>query len=405
MKQLITKKEHSDALLKVEELILLDPDTGTADASQIIDLSNLIEEYEANVFEFEEADPVETIEFVMEQNDLSQRDLVAYIGSKSKVSEILSRKRTLTLPMIRALTKGLDIPAEILIRKPKPNPGDERAFEFDTALILEIIKRKWVKGSKKDWEQHPETIISELLSPIGGETSLAGLMLRTSKHIRAARQMNDQALGLWIARILSIANQTESPEFDLSAINRTTFMGDIARISANQYGPLMAIEALLDVGIIVVVESHLPKTYLDGATLIRGKENPIIGLTLRFDRLDNFWFTLMHELAHLFWHSETGVSEFIDDLESPDGKNEIEREADSIAAESLIPSVSWDNSIVKDNKMPAAAKVLAQELGIHPSIVAGAVRKRFNYYKHAGMNKMVGPGLVRQLFPDVVWAG
>ena len=80
-------------------------------------LATLVEVYEEKHFPMESPDPVEAILFRMEQQALKQRDLVPYIGSKSKVSEVLSRKRPLSLNMIRALSEGLGIPAEILVRK------------------------------------------------------------------------------------------------------------------------------------------------------------------------------------------------------------------------------------------------------------------------------------------------
>ena len=78
-------------------------------------LSTLIEVYEDEHYPIDLPSPVEAIQFRMEQSNLSQADLVPYIGSRAKVSEVLSGKRTLTLKMIRALNTHLGIPAEVLI--------------------------------------------------------------------------------------------------------------------------------------------------------------------------------------------------------------------------------------------------------------------------------------------------
>ena len=76
---------------------------------------------------------------------------------------------------------------------------------------------------------------------------------------------------------------------------------------------------LRKIGIVVVIEPHFPKTYLDGATILVNKDNPIIGLTLRFDRLDNYWFTLMHEVAHIALHYNEDISLFYDEFENVKG--------------------------------------------------------------------------------------
>ena len=78
-------------------------------------------------------------------------------------------------------------------------------------------------------------------------------------------------------------------------------------------------------GIPLVVEPHLPKTRLDGAAMLSSKGRPVIGLTIRHDRIDNFWFTLVHELIHVQEHLTTDSETFIDDIESGPGSDPRER--------------------------------------------------------------------------------
>ena len=107
-----TQEAYEAALAEIETLIDLNPQAGTPEAEQLELGSLLVEQYESEKFPIGLPDPVEAIEFRMEQQGLTPRDLIPYIGSRSKVSEILSRKRSLTLTMIRALHEGLGIPAE-----------------------------------------------------------------------------------------------------------------------------------------------------------------------------------------------------------------------------------------------------------------------------------------------------
>ena len=151
-------------------------------------------------------------------------------------------------------------------------------------------------------------------------------------------------------------------------------------------------------GIILVVEHHFSKTYLDGATLLLNKDNPVIGLTLRYDRLDNFWFTLMHELAHIALHYDQDVTIFYDEIEGVRGVDikDIEKEADQIAREALVPNSKWENSPAKLIPSPMAAQSLSDELGVHIAIVAGVMRyEHKNFYY---LNKIVNSYKVRDYF-------
>jgi len=103
--------EYGETLSSLEGLLDLDPAPGTAENEKLELLTLLVEDYESRQYKFIPPTPVEAIKFRMEQQKLNPRDLIPYIGSRSKVSEVLSGKRSLTLSMIRALSAGLGIPA------------------------------------------------------------------------------------------------------------------------------------------------------------------------------------------------------------------------------------------------------------------------------------------------------
>ena len=108
------------ALAEVDQLAEGDPALGTP-AGDILDiLAILIQAYEAKHFPIESPDPIEAIKFRMEQSGMTVKDLVPYIGSLNRVYEVLSYKRSLSLNMIRRLSQGLHIPAEVLIRASEP---------------------------------------------------------------------------------------------------------------------------------------------------------------------------------------------------------------------------------------------------------------------------------------------
>lgn len=107
-----TKADYRAALKEVERLWDANPGTPAGDAADV--LATLIEAYEAEHFPIPAPDPIAAIQFMMEQKGLTRRDLEPAIGSRGRVSEVLSRKRPLTLPMVRALSSLLDIPTDIL---------------------------------------------------------------------------------------------------------------------------------------------------------------------------------------------------------------------------------------------------------------------------------------------------
>ncbi|MCX6078382.1 MAG: helix-turn-helix domain-containing protein [Chloroflexi bacterium] len=123
MKPKIIKNEadYVSALAHIEGL--MDSLPGTPDEEELELFAALIENYEDEHFPIDMPDPVEAIKFRMEQQGLNRKDLVQYIGSQSKVSEVLNGKRPLSISMIRALEKGLGIPAEILLQEPGETRG------------------------------------------------------------------------------------------------------------------------------------------------------------------------------------------------------------------------------------------------------------------------------------------
>ncbi len=121
-----TKQQYRSYLEEVDRLVALDPDPRTAEGARLELLAKLVEDYEKEHFKFRKPDPVDAILFRMEQQGLRQTDLAAIVGGKSRASEILSRKRPLTLAMIRALREKLGIPSELLIQEPRAEYRVER---------------------------------------------------------------------------------------------------------------------------------------------------------------------------------------------------------------------------------------------------------------------------------------
>jgi HTH-type transcriptional regulator/antitoxin HigA len=112
-----TEADYLFALQEVSTLIDLDPAADSADGERLDVLGTLVQAYEAKHYPIDPPDPIEAIKFRMEQSEMSVKDLVPFIGPLNRVYEVLSYKRSLSLSMIRRLSDGLHIPAEVLIRE------------------------------------------------------------------------------------------------------------------------------------------------------------------------------------------------------------------------------------------------------------------------------------------------
>ena len=119
IKPIKNEQDYTDTLSQIENLMSAKPNTIEMDELEV--LTTLVEAYEEQFYKIDAPDPIEAIKFRMEQEGLKQKDLVAIVGSKSRVSEVLNKKRKLTIEMIRSLHKQLHIPVESLFLDYKIN--------------------------------------------------------------------------------------------------------------------------------------------------------------------------------------------------------------------------------------------------------------------------------------------
>ena len=120
IKAIRTEADYRAALQEVSALIDLDPAVDSPDGERLEVMGTLVQAYEAKHYPIDPPDPIEAIKFRMDQAGMTVKDLVPYIGSLNRVYEVLNYKRPLSLNMIRRLSEGMRIPAEVLIRAPVP---------------------------------------------------------------------------------------------------------------------------------------------------------------------------------------------------------------------------------------------------------------------------------------------
>lgn len=257
----------------------------------------------------------------------------------------------------------------------------------------EMAKRGWFDVPRKsDVYQLARNYFMEVAGP-----QFASAYHRKKMH--GVSVPNEYALLAWQARILerarAVVEEHDPPEFVVD----DRWIAELVALTRRKDGPKRAQILLLSKGIILVTEKHLPGTYLDGGAMLDRDGRPVIGLTLRFDRLDNFWFVLMHELGHVFLHLMDGLRYDFFDEEETSGDDKVEREADTFALDSLIPEAKWDECLSRFALSEEAVQIDAKNLGIDASIIAGRIRKERNDYTI--LAGLIGQGQVASQFEDV----
>ena len=402
IKPIRSESDYNDALARIDEIF--GAEVGTPESDECDVLVDLVELYEQRHYSVELPGVSAALEFHMDQTGMKPRDLVAFLGSRAKVSEVLSGKRQLTMSMARALHQHLGIPAEVLLQESGADfeaPLDE--LEPKKFPLRAMVNAGWIPDVP-DLFDRGEEIVRDLMERAGGREAALSPLYRRNDDRRINAKADEYALKAWCWQVMAQANEKRFAEPYQPGTVTPEFLLDVARLSPHEDGPARARNFLSENGIGLEFVPHLRRTYLDGAALMLFDGRPIIGMTLRYDRIDNFWFCLLHELAHVGRHMDGNCEDgFIDDhtlrgVKGP-GAGSKELEADEWAEEALIPSSLWEDSLVKARPTPMAVIDMAHELGIHPAIIAGRVRFQRSNYRL--LSQFVGSKQVRKQFEDV----
>lgn len=392
-----TEEQYLEYFNEVHSIIAKAPTPGSSESDRLELLSVLIEDYEKQKYPVEAPDPVDAILFRMNEKGLKQADLVPYFGTRSRVSEILSRKRPLTVPMIRALAIGLGISAETLIGLDEIGPSSRKDnIDWTKFPIKEMVSRGWVESVTKA-KKSIEEIVQSFIADMGIQDGSAAFRRTLSGD--APTPTTKYALYAWLARVIQKTREAKKnlPDYNKDKVG-DELIRKLVQLSRFDDGPKKAVDLLNSHGIAVVFEPQLKGTMLDGAALKDTDGRPIIAMTLRYDRLDNFWFTITHELIHIWKHIDNTDEAILDDLDhSTDEKREAE--ANRIARDSFIPRSMWKRTDAYLKPSKESITALAKELKIHPAIVAGRVRKELGNYNQ--FSDLIGQGLVRNQFYEL----
>ncbi len=298
-----------------------------------------------------------------------------------------------------ALHLNLSEVAELRPKTPKSRATIKSKIDWGLFPVREMYRRGWFRDID---------FVGSMAEAIANSAFLAEAYVRKAMPRRQpaflrhkakfGSEMDQYALWAWQCRVLLLAkSECLKGGFQRKKITEG-WLKDLAQQSQFSDGPRRAKKVLNDAGISLIIEPHLQKTYLDGAAFLLPDGSPIIGMTLRYDRIDNFWFVLFHEMIHLRKHLRKGkLEDIFDDLEAE--RDELERETDEQAGNALIPADDWEVALARYLRTEESVKDFAAKQHINPAVVAGRIRQEANNY--VILTELVGTGKVRSQFPEV----
>lgn len=334
-------------------------------------------------------DPGLTLIVARIAKNLSQKELAWRLGLKEQQIQRYESDRysniSLKNYMKIAILLGVNLRAEILDMK------DFRGIEYLIDNVSKSDIKKILKHGRENGWFSNEADEADLKRFIADNKIAFGSpsLLRTGLNVKD--HSDDILLHAWRARVSKRAREViaeRKPQYNPLAL---TWIPELVRLSVYEDGPRRAREMLLGHGIVLVAEPQIPGLMIDGAAFLEG-EVPVIGMTIRKDAVDNFWFTLLHEIAHATLHYRTGLKiGFFDQVEA-EAVDEQESEADLFAENMLIPEERWRRSAARIANSAAVIEKFAGELSINPAIVFGRIRKERKDYsifsQYIGMNKV-----------------
>ncbi len=346
----------------------------------------------------------------MEYRNWTQDDLSEVTGITLKhLNRILKDKQPVSLEMAKILGEVFDTTPQYWMNLDANYrlwlAGEKSVKEVDADIRAKIYERMPVKDMlAKGW-----------LLPFGNAQQLAAQVTAfwgwskldfsaldnqyipfLTRKSEAFNQFNASYAITWYRKAIKVAEQFERLPFDKDKLGQ--LFDELHKYTIEADGISRFIQDLSEAGVLFFVLPHLQKTYLDGAAFFSGN-NPVIVYTGRYKRIDNFWFTVAHEIAHVLYHLGDTTPFVLDDLKEGD-TNQMETEANALAAEKLkhpeiLKYLEPHTHYLSTQKVEECAVIYR----VHPSIVIGKLAhdKLISFSKQGLFNEDVF-----QLIPEQI---
>jgi HTH-type transcriptional regulator/antitoxin HigA len=333
--------------------------------------------------------PGELIAEELDARGWSQKDLATILGIQSSVvSALIKGKKRINTDLAQRLAAAFGNNAQFWVnlegayRLALENQGagdiEEMSSIYTVAPVGEMLKRGWIRewGSIGDLR---DQILRFYNARELSEIATAVIPHAARKSTYEVRPTAAQKA--WLQRVRNVARGVSAARY--ADQNLASVIRHLRDLLSEPEQVRHVPRLLAGSGIRFVVVEPLPHTRIDGACLWLDSSSPVIALSLRFERLDNFWFTLFHELGHV--SARDGLQFEVIDTDligekaiKTSDKPEYEQRADRFAVETLVPQAELENFIARVRPLFSKVKIqgFAARMGVHPAIVVGQLQHR-----------------------------
>lgn len=327
----------------------------------------------------------------LEERGWSQRDLAFILGqTEQQLNTLLSGKRGITPDMARLLGDAFNVHPQFFLNlqaqydlqnAKEPDPAVKTRAQLQSLFpVREMIRRGWIQD---------------------GEASL--LELQMNRFLEAANDCEPSQIAFaakkthydetpshqlaWVYRVRQLSRQMSVRTFSNEALKNA--LPKLRSLMVDPESIAKVPSILADCGVRFVIVEVLPGAKIDGVCTWLNDNSPVIGMSTLYDRVDNFWFVLRHEIEHILQgHGKQtiGIIDHLSGDSTPDGEAEsdIERIANDAAADFCIPKQKMDSFYLRKNPYFSERDVIgfAALMGVHPGIVVGQLQRRMKRHDY-----------------------
>lgn len=331
-----------------------------------------------------DTNPIQTpgtlLRSLLDERGWTQEELALITDcSRQSIHAILTGRSGVTAEMATALAAAfgnepsewlrLDMERQLSLVKDDASEVEKRVRLFELAPVRDMQRRGWIADTKELEELEDE--LKRFYEVSGSLDEDIGFPVRARRTVKLSNL--NRAERAWCFRARYLARAVHVNKFNPTRLESTR--KKLRALAAYAKEAYRAPQILAESGIRFVIVEPLPGARIDGAAFWLDDTSPVIAMSVRYDRVDNFWFTLMHELAHISNQDTLSVDNDIEDGIKGAAKSEEadEKRANEEAAASLIPPQELDSFIRRVGPLYSKPRIIqfAHRVKIHPGIIVG----------------------------------
>lgn len=323
----------------------------------------------------------------LEERGWLQSDLAYILGCPiQSINMIISGKKGISVDMARSLEKAFDVPAEFFLnlqkmydlsRANEPDEGIEKKARFyqGSYPIREMFKRGWIEDTT------PDLLEAQMIRffEVNNLNEIPHIPHYGKKSHYDDIPTNQLA---WLFRVKQIAKSLDVPSYSKNKLENALL--DLKDLMAEPEEIRHIPRILMEAGVRFIIVETLPNAKIDGVCFWLDNKSPVIGMSIRFDRIDNFWFVLIHEIEHVL--NKHGLKKEIIDIELLENEENLSKEetiANNAASNFCVPTVKLKSFIARKYPYISNNDIVgfAYKLNIHPGIAVGQLHHKTKEYK------------------------